>query len=315
MTSLAEAADVYFGSADPAGWRIRTHTGPPEYVNAAYWPRLGEMRAAAVAATARSQRPESPSVSMKFDDVVWRVTEMPSPSGESNYELRRVADQIRSLDAAGVPEKWRASLTALGRSTGLTLICGASGARKTTVAGGLIKAFLEEWGGVCHTLEEPPEMPLHGTHGDRAGLCLQNDVTERGYTFMMQRILRSRADYIFIGEITMPDAAAEAIRAGLSGHPVLATLHANWVPGALRRLIALAEASREFSRGTVAGLLADLLRAVFCQRLIGSYLKMEGLIVPDGDVDAAATRSKIRSGAFELLADEIQELGRRNSAG
>jgi type II secretory ATPase GspE/PulE/Tfp pilus assembly ATPase PilB-like protein len=139
------------------------------------------------------------------------------------------------------------------RPEGLIIVTGPTGSGKTTslysMLGQLDKAHKN-----IMTLEEPIEYTFGG--------ILQSEVREKaGLTFVagMHSILRQDPDVILIGEIRDQGTADMAIRAAMTGHLVLTTLHTLNALGTLHRL-------RELDVPT--SLLAGLLSGIVAQRLV-----------------------------------------------
>ena len=136
---------------------------------------------------------------------------------------------------------------------GIVVVTGPTGSGKTTT----LYAALQEIHGPginIMTVEDPIEFELPGV------TQIQVE-TKQGVTFAsaLRAILRQDPDVIFVGEIRDPETAAMAAQASLTGHLVLATLHTNDAPSAIRRLTDL---------GLDAATIASTLRGAVAQRLI-----------------------------------------------
>src|SRR4030095_16469826 len=85
--------------------------------------------------------------------------------------------------------------------------------------------------------------------------------TKTGLTFasVLRSVLRQDPDVIMIGEIRDGETAQIAVRAAVTGHMVLSTLHTNTAAGAISRLMDL---------GVESFLLATALKGVMAQRLV-----------------------------------------------
>lgn len=124
-------------------------------------------------------------------------------------------------------------LNALHRQQGLVLVAGATGSGKTTT----LYSCLMEWmamGLNLITLEDPIEVTL-------PGVCQSSINTRIGYSFSdaLRAALRHDPDGLLVGEIRDDETCALAIRAALSGHPVLASVHASDAVGVIKRLMGL----------------------------------------------------------------------------
>lgn len=104
---------------------------------------------------------------------------------------------------------------------GLVLITGATGSGKTTTIYALLEELKKRDKAIIISIEDPVERPLEG--------IIQMEVNEKaGITFnhSLQAILRHDPDIIVIGEIRDEQTAILAIQAAMTGHLVLASLHA-----------------------------------------------------------------------------------------
>lgn len=188
---------------------------------------------------------------------------------------------------------------------GLILVCGTPGNGKSTTCAAIVYDRLKKLGGHCNTVEDPVEMPLHGSIGDK-GYCIQREIygkesfseavrdTLRGYPTNVNNIL-------LIGEIRDAGTAELVIRAAIDGRLVVSTVHAESVVAAIRQLLSHASKS-SLGKDQAEDLLANSLRAVIHQNLIGKTgLALETLF----DTDSVA--GSIREGSANLnqLENEI----------
>lgn len=125
---------------------------------------------------------------------------------------------------------------------GLVIVSGSPGNGKTTTSSAFIIERLKKHGGVCITIEDPPEFPLMGMHGK--GLCIQTQVNEGGFHKSIKTSMRSyptgQNSIMFIGEIRDSETAIEALKASIDGRLVIVTLHSDSVSNAIKRLANLA---------------------------------------------------------------------------
>src|SRR5579871_5451466 len=141
----------------------------------------------------------------------------------------------------------------ISRPYGLLLVTGPTGSGKTTTLYAAINQLKEVTNNIM-TCEDPVEYDLDGIN--------QSHVNERaGLSFASQlrAILRQDPDIILVGEIRDRETADTAIRAALTGHLVLSTLHCNDAPSAIPRLTDM---------GVEPYLLSTALIGVMAQRLV-----------------------------------------------
>jgi twitching motility protein PilT len=217
--------------------------------------------------------------------------------------LRRVKELPPALTALGFPSALVSHLQDLGKRDGLILICGATGQGKTTTCCSMIIDFMQRYGGVAFTIEDPVEYDLAGRHGD-SGYCFQVEVREDDeWAEMLHRSLRCHPRYIFIGEVCTPDVANQLLRASTSGHTVIATVHAGSMQEGLEGLLQLAE---QKIGERAEQLLASSLSAVIHQSLGQFGMSMRFLIAGQSG-QSAAVRGLIRDnkiGQLNTIADQ-----------
>lgn len=194
-------------------------------------------------------------VRIEARDVDFRVSIIPSSFGEK--AALRILDKTQAmLDieklgfddyALGVMKKNAA------RPHGMILVCGPTGSGKTTTLYSLLKLIDKPESNII-TVEDPIEYQLEGINQ-------VNIKPEIGLTFAasLRSILRQDPDIIMIGEIRDFDTADIAIKAALTGHLVLSTLHTTTAPASIVRLI---------NMGVEPFLITSSLICVVAQRLL-----------------------------------------------
>ncbi|HEX7187819.1 MAG TPA: GspE/PulE family protein [Actinomycetes bacterium] len=184
-----------------------------------------------------------------------RVATMPSIHGEKVVvRLLTRAEQVPALDDLGLEPGQLAVLRhALTNPQGLILITGPTGSGKTnTLYSAVADIHLPERNIVA--IEDPVEVQMAG--------ITQVQVHERsGLTFSrgLRAILRQDPDVVLLGEIRDSETAGLAVRASLTGHLVLTTLHTNSAVAAMTRLVDM---------GVEPFMVASSLSAVVAQRLV-----------------------------------------------
>lgn len=201
---------------------------------------------------------------LTFEGVRMRAAKIRTSGGLLWAALRKINSIPPTLEKLGFVPALLPHLRAIGKRSGLVLLCGATGQGKTTTACSLLRDYLNNHGGVAFTIEDPVEYDLEGRHG-KNGYCYQVEVREDPeWAEMLKRALRWHPRYIFVGEIRTPDAANQLLRAATSGHLVIATMHAGNVEEALEGLLQLA---RQAIGEQASMLLATGLTAIFHQTL------------------------------------------------
>lgn len=183
-----------------------------------------------------------------------RVAIMPHARSEKvTLRIQRSLHSLPSLAECFVLKpQCRLVLDALAQRQGLILVAGATGSGKTTT----LYSCLMEWlamGLHLITLEDPIEVSL-------SGVCQSGINPSIGYSFAaaLRAALRHDPDGLLVGEIRDDETCALSIRAALSGHPVLASVHANDAVGVVQRLVSL---------GATITDLQETVRIIIVQRL------------------------------------------------
>ncbi len=169
---------------------------------------------------------------------------------------------IPALDSLGVP----AMLSQLVmEKRGLVLMVGATGTGKSTTLASMIELRNQTMTGHILTIEDPIEFLF----SNKKSIVNQREVGRdtQSLQIALKNALRQAPDCILIGEIRDRETMTSAISYALSGHLVLATLHANNSYHALGRILSF------YTPESRASLLSDLasgLRAIVSQRLLRS---------------------------------------------
>ncbi len=165
--------------------------------------------------------------------VDFRVSVIPSYYGEKI--CLRILDKAQvTLDIGRLgfeSEPLAALISAIAHPHGMVLITGPTGSGKTTTLYGLLKQIDVPERNLV-TVEDPVEYDLVGINQ----VAIRPDI---GLTFasVLRSILRQDPNIIMVGEIRDGETAEIAVKAALTGHLVLSTLHANDAIGAVARLI------------------------------------------------------------------------------
>ncbi len=184
-----------------------------------------------------------------------RVATFPCQFGES-IVIRLLGQQSGdlNLDALGLSLSGLSALKqASKRPHGIILLTGPTGSGKTTTLYAVLREIYDPALKII-TVEDPIEYVMEGI----SQLQVKSDINLT-YATALRAILRNDPDIIMIGEIRDRETADIAIRAALTGHLVLSTLHTNTAAGAITRLLDL---------GVEAFLLASTLELSAAQRLV-----------------------------------------------
>ncbi|WP_287520510.1 GspE/PulE family protein [Okeania sp. SIO2C2] len=184
-----------------------------------------------------------------------RVSTLPCVGGEKAViRLLTSKNPFSSLDKLGFSERSLSVYKSwLHQPQGMIIFTGPTGSGKTSTLYTSLLSVATEHVNVV-TVEDPVEYVLPG--------ITQTQVNERaGMTFAagLRAILRQDPDIIMMGEIRDRETADTAVRAALTGHLVLTTLHTNDAIGAIPRLKDI---------GLDPALMSDALLGIVAQRLV-----------------------------------------------
>lgn len=168
--------------------------------------------------------------------------------------LIRGACQNYSLDELGfLPEQLHIILSLLAHTHGLIIVCGPTGSGKTMTLYAMLAHLMARDLHII-TLEDPVEIVIDGLSQLQVQRKQQLD-----FATLLRASLRQDPDVIMIGEIRDEETAHIAVRAALTGHLVLTSLHTPHAQASLTRLQ---------NMGVAAYDLEECLRAVLAQRLV-----------------------------------------------
>lgn len=184
-----------------------------------------------------------------------RVSVLPSLNGEKMV-LRILKNDVSTVDIEklGFSENELTSyLEGVKRPNGILLISGPTGSGKTTTLYATLKLLNNSSRNIL-TIEDPVEYTLEGVNQVQLKESIGLD-----YSRALKTFLRQDPDVIMVGEIRDVETAQMAVRAALTGHLVLSTIHTNSAWGTVSRLIDM---------GIPPYLVASVLNTTVAQRLV-----------------------------------------------
>lgn len=193
--------------------------------------------------------------SFKRNKVDLRISTCPTISGEKlvirilNNDLTHLSIDNLNLN---IGEK-DIFIEALNKPQGLILVTGPTGSGKTTTLYSALQYLNQEQKNVV-SIEDPIEMHITGINQ-----IAINTKANLDFSTILRAILRQDPDVIMIGEIRDSKTAEIAIKAALTGHLVLSTLHANNAIESITRLLNLGINQHD---------LAKALSLIIAQRLV-----------------------------------------------
>ncbi|MEI7844147.1 MAG: ATPase, T2SS/T4P/T4SS family, partial [Gallionellaceae bacterium] len=256
-----QAADIHFQQTDKS-CRVRFRIGGKltdvESVSLEWMKTIDDkIRSRAQMSTTDRRAAQDGRIGLTMDGVNIDVrVAITRGVGEGQLIVCRILNQknskIRLKDIEMTTSARESFMRLIEEPDGLFLITGPTGSGKTTTLYALLNELNDESRNII-TIEQPVEYQISEFH--------QINVDGQAITFpgSLRAILRQDPDVIMLGEIRDPETAAIAVQAALTGHLVLATLHANTAPLAITRMI---------NYGVDALTLAAALRGVTAQRLV-----------------------------------------------
>lgn len=285
---------------------------------------------------AEKRIPQDGRIETKVDgrSIDLRVSDLPTVYGEK-IVIRVLGGigTVLSVDQLGMSEKNLEFFKSIIKTpNGIILVCGPTGSGKSTT---LYSVLAEVNDSTINTItvEDPVEYKLDGITQVQVN-------TKAGLTFAagLRSILRQDPDIIMIGEIRDNETAQIAVKAAITGHVVLSTIHTNDAVGAVARLVDMDIEPYMVADSTV-GVIAQRLVKKLCKHCKEAYtstpedMEFLGLTEPTelyravGCKECGGTGYKGRMGIHEIFvltskiraminkgisADEIKEEAIRN---
>ncbi|AXP80818.1 Type II secretion system protein E [Mariniflexile rhizosphaerae] len=195
------------------------------------------------------------TVKTHADEFDIRVSSLPTLHGEKMVLriLSKDADHIQLDDLGFTEAELKTYTESIKKPNGIVLISGPTGSGKTTTLYATLKLLNDDKTNIV-TIEDPIEYTLEGVNQVQLKENIGLDFASTLRTF-----LRQDPDVIMVGEIRDVNTANMAIRAALTGHMVLSTVHTN---------SAWATVSRLIDMGIPAFLIASTLNVSVAQRLV-----------------------------------------------
>ena len=195
------------------------------------------------------------SVRIKDSTIDVRLSTLPTAYGES--AVMRLLNQgagMRRLDSIGMPESMlKRFREVLGRSAGMVLVTGPTGSGKTTTLYAALAEINAQELKVI-TVEDPIEYRLPGLTQVQV-----NEKIDLTFARVLRSVLRQDPDVVLVGEMRDAETAEIGMRAAITGHLVLSTLHTR---------DAMSTPFRLLDMGVPPFMVSTSLQAVIAQRLL-----------------------------------------------
>lgn len=238
-----------------------------------------------------SRLPQDGAIKTRLQDINLdlRVSCIPTNCGEKI--VIRILDYSMSLsgiESLGFSdENYKKILEMISTPNGIILVTGATGSGKSTTVYSILQRLNTEESNVV-TVEDPVEMSIEGINQIQTN-------SEIGLTFStaLRSILRQDPNIIMIGEIRDTETAKIAVRASITGHLVLSTIHTNNSLNTIERLLDM-DVERYLLASALEGIISQVLARRLCPhcktlRKTNTYERELFKKVLDKDVDEIYT--------------------------
>ena len=209
-----------------------------------------------------SRVPQDGAIKNKLENVNvdLRVSSLPTNLGEKI--VIRILDY--SMSSAGIEEldfnkeNYNKVIKMMNEPNGIILVTGATGTGKSTTVYSILQRLNTEDRNII-TVEDPIEMNIEGINQVQV-------ISEIGLTFanVLRSILRQDPDVIMIGEIRDDETARIAVRASITGHLVLSTIHTNNSLNTIERLTDMS-VERYLLGAALTGIISQKLARRLCK--------------------------------------------------
>ena len=195
------------------------------------------------------------NVKVRGNQIDVRLSTMPTQHGESVVmRLLNQSSGILGLDSLGLPTRMLERLRrVMRRSSGMVLVTGPTGSGKTTTLYSILQELNTDQRKII-TVEDPVEYRLPGINQVQV-----HEKIDLSFGRVLRTALRQDPDIILVGEMRDSSTVETGLRAAMTGHLVLSTLHTNDSVSSPIRLLDM---------GAPAYMVAMSLQVVIAQRLL-----------------------------------------------
>ena len=219
-------------------------------------------------------------------------------NGRIEFSFRFCGSEVYTREQLGLPAK----IDELARKPhGLVLVCGATGAGKTTTLNYMVNLINSERRCKIVTIEDP----IEHVHRNQKAIVVQQELLTDTHSFRraLTHVLRQDPDVIVVGEMREPETIMTALTAAETGHLVLSTLHSPSTTQALERITGIFEGS---TQKQVVLQLANSLQGIIVQQLLPSADRSHRVLAYEVLVANSAVRNIIREGQLHALENTLQ---------
>lgn len=316
-----KASDIHIEPfSDLLKIRIRVDGQMKEILNLSldlYPPLIAVIKYKADMDITEKRLPQDGRIDVKIKDSVVdiRISTVPTTYGEK-IVLRLLSRDsfLKTKDELGFSKEAVEKIQEIiNKRTGILLVTGPTGSGKTTTVYSILKD-LRNINKNIMTIEDPVEYKMEGINqiqvNHKVGLTF-----EKG----LKAILRQDPDIIMVGEIRDIETAKTAVRAAITGHLVISTLHTNDAISSIARLIDM-EIPPYLLNSSLIGIISQRLVRKVCTNCSNEVVIKQNektsisTAIPIGCKECGFTGYRGRTVAYEILVidDEIRSAIQQN---
>ncbi len=219
-------------------------------------------------------------------------------NGRAEFSFRFCGDRIPDREELGLPDKIDDFAR---RPNGLVLVCGPTGAGKTTTLNYMVDRINRERRCKIVTIEDP----IEHVHRNHKAIVVQQEVLidTPSFSRALTHVLRQDPDVIVVGEMREPETVATALTAAETGHLVLSTLHSPSVTQAIERITGIFDGPLQKQ---VVLQLANSLQGIIVQELLPAADRTHRVLAYEVLVATSAVRNIIRENQLHSLENCLQ---------
>ena len=205
--------------------------------------------------------PQDGAIKGRIDniDLDMRVSVLPTNEGEK--VVIRILDYSKSLEGLASldfsPKNLEKVYRMISVPNGIVLVTGATGSGKSTTTYSMLQELNKEHTNII-TVEDPIEMNIEGINQVQVNPDIGLD-----FAAVLRSILRQDPNIILIGEIRDSETAKIAVRASITGHLVLSTIHTNNSLSTIERLLDM-DVERYLLSSALEGIISQKLARRLC---------------------------------------------------